>query len=787
LDRESLFSAWRLFYERLAEQMPTCMVFEDMQWADPSLLDFVEYLLEWSKNHALFVLALARPELTERHPTWGAGMRSSTTLYLEPLPPDAMGELLSGLVPGLPEELREEILDRAEGVPLYAVETVRMLLDRGVLVRQGSSYKPAGPIGALEVPETLHALIAARLDGLTPEERRIIQDAAVLGKTFRVSGLSVVSGVSEAELEPLLASLVKKEVLNLQADPVSPERGQYAFLQELVKRIAYDTLSKKDRKERHLAAARFIESSWGPDEEEFVEIVASHYLEAWRAAPDAEDVGEIKERARELLMRAGERAVSLAAHLEALRYFEQAAELADDDAVRAGLIERGGMAAQAAGDADGAIGRFERAIELFEAERQTHPAARVSARLGIVMWQRGRIAEAVDRMERSFEVLSAEEPDEDFAALAAELGRLDFFAGRIDSAQERIEVAIDIAEALWIPEVFSNALNTKAIILYSARGRRREAYPLLQHALEVALENDIPSAGFRAYFNLADLAAQSDRYQEGRDYVERGLALVRRLGNRDSEWGMLGQGYPHFASGDWDGALAMAAAIPREKVPQARLGASCFLLFVPLIHVHRGELAEAEEAFSIFPEVDQSGDVQELATHAAGRAVLHAARGENREALEAAREALSYLYQTGSSSEVSKEAFVTGIEAALALSDIDAAQELLVLVEHIPRGKLPHFLQAHDMRFRARLAALRGQTDEVESGFKGAAGLFREIGVPFYMAVTLLEHAEWLVEQGPGHDAKPLLDDAREIFERLKAVPWLERLRLVAPSLESAS
>ena len=168
LDRESLFSAWRLFYERLAEEMPTCMVFEDMQWADPSLLDFVEYLLEWSKNHALFVVALARPELTERHPTWGAGMRSSTTLYLEPLPPDAMGALLSGLVPGLPEELREDIMDRAEGVPLYAVETVRMLLDRGVLVREGSSYKPAGPIGTLEVPETLHALIAARLDGLTP-------------------------------------------------------------------------------------------------------------------------------------------------------------------------------------------------------------------------------------------------------------------------------------------------------------------------------------------------------------------------------------------------------------------------------------------------------------------------------------------------------------------------------------------------------------------------------------------------------------------------------------------
>ncbi len=790
LDRESLFSAWRLFYERLAEQMPTCMVFEDMQWADPSLLEFVEYLLEWSKNHALFVLALARPELAERHPTWGAGMRSSTTLYLEPLPSDAMGGLLSGLVPGLPEELRWEILTRAEGVPLYAVETVRMLLDRGVLVQEGSSYKPAGPIGTLEVPETLHALIAARLDGLTPQERRMLQDAAVLGKTFRVSGVSAVSGVSEADLEPLLASLVKKEVLNLQADPVSPERGQYAFLQELVKRVAYETLSKKDRKDRkdrHLAAARFIESSWGPDEEEFVEIVASHYLEAWRAAPDADDVGEIKERAREMLMRAGERAVSLAAHLEALRFFDQAAELADAPAVRAGLVERGGMAAQAAGDADGAIARFERAAEMFESEGLTHPAARVSARLGFVMWHRGRLAEAVDRLERSFQVLSVDEPDEDFAALAAQLGRLDFFAGRIDSAQERIEVAIDVAEALWIPEVFSQALNTKAIILYSALGRRREGFVLLKHALDVALENDIPSAAFRAYFNLADLAAQSDRYQEGQEYVESGLALVRRLGIRDSEWLFLGQGYSHFCSGAWDEALAMASAIPREKVPGARLAASCFLLFVPLIHVNRGELAKAEEAFSIFPDVNSSADVQELATHAAGRAVLHVARGEHREALAAAREALNYLEDTGAAAEPSKGAFVSGLDAALALADVDAAEDLLSLIERIPRGKLPHFLQAHDMRFRARLAALRGLMDEVESGFKGGAGLFREIGVPFYMAVTELEHAEWLAEQGRVDDAKPLLDEAREIFERLKAAPWLERLRKVAPSLETAS
>ena len=187
-DRENLFSAWRLFYERLADEMPTVMVFEDMEWADASLLDFIEYLVDWSKNHPLFVLVLARPDLAERRLTWGAGKRAFTSLYLEPLSSSDMEQLLAGLVPGLPDELRASIRERAEGVPLYAVETVRMLLDRGLLVSRGSAYEPAGEIGPLDVPETLHALIAARLDGLSADERRLVQDAAVLGKTFALDG-----------------------------------------------------------------------------------------------------------------------------------------------------------------------------------------------------------------------------------------------------------------------------------------------------------------------------------------------------------------------------------------------------------------------------------------------------------------------------------------------------------------------------------------------------------------------------------------------------------------------
>src|SRR5437763_15325786 len=172
-----------------------------------------------------------------------------------------MEELLSGLVPGLPEAVREQILGRAEGVPLYAVETVRMLLDRGLLVEEGPVYKPVGEIRALEVPETLHALIAARLDGLSAEERRLLQDGAVLGKTFSKQSLAELSGTPADEVEELLAGLVRKEVLNVQADPRSPEHGQYGFLQDLVRRVGYETLSKRDRRERHLVAAAILEDA----------------------------------------------------------------------------------------------------------------------------------------------------------------------------------------------------------------------------------------------------------------------------------------------------------------------------------------------------------------------------------------------------------------------------------------------------------------------------------------------------------------------------------------------
>jgi class 3 adenylate cyclase len=383
-ERQNLFSAWRLFFERLAARGPVVLVFEDLQWADGSLLDFVDHLLDWSRAHPIFVLALARPEIAEKRPGFGAG---GTTLSLEPLSERAMGELLDGFVPGLPDDLRAQILERAEGVPLYAVETVRMLLDRGLLARDGEVYRPTGPIEALDVPETLHALIAARIDGLSSEERSLLQDAAVLGKSFTKPGLAALGSLEDTTLDRVLTSLVRKEVLSVQADPRSPERGQYAFVQDLLKRIAYDTLSRPERKARHLAAAAHLERTAAAVEGELVEVIAAHYLDAYEAAPDADDAPALRAKAGEHLALAGERAASLAASEEAQRYFAKAAALAEDDLVRASLFERAGMAAFGGARWATTAELLDQAITLYNTAGATHQTARVTASLGVAMWR----------------------------------------------------------------------------------------------------------------------------------------------------------------------------------------------------------------------------------------------------------------------------------------------------------------------------------------------------------------------------------------------------------------
>jgi class 3 adenylate cyclase/tetratricopeptide (TPR) repeat protein len=773
-DPQDLFGAWRLFFERLSERQPSVLVFEDLQWADAGLLDFIEYLLDWSRSHPLFVVTLARPELADRRPGWGAAKRGATSLYLEALSQGAMRQLLGGLVPGLPTTLQDQILERAEGVPLYAVETVRMLLDRRLLAQEGNQYRVTTAIEALDVPETLHGLIAARLDGLTPVERRLLQDAAVLGKTFTAEAVRALSGLPEPELEPLLLGLVRKELLLIQADPRSPERGQYGFVQELVRTVAYTTLARKDRAARHLAVAAWLETSWGAKPEEIVEVLAAHYLEAHRAAPEAADAIEIKGKAQDLLVRAGERAAALAASEEAQRYFERAAELADQSLQRARLLERAGEMAWTGGRGEAAAARFDQAIALFESQGRTHPAARVSARLADVDLVAGHLERALERMWAAFQVLVAEEPDEDLATLAAEVGRMHLLKGEFDLAAERIEVALDIAESLWLPEVLSQALNTKGIIA-QFQGRSEEAMALLTHALKVALENDLASAALRAYVNLSDALSRRDRYEEMLEQDRRGLALARKVGNRFWEWRLMGEEISALAlTGRWTDALDRVAEMPEQGVAAGY----ALLPSLPEVYVNQGSLTEAGELLSLLSRYETSLDVQERGEYAAAKAIVLHAQGKHADALAAGEEAFRARAELGPGNQAVKAGVVWAVEAAFGVGDLAKVEELLTAVEALPLGRRPPLLQAQAARLRAWLAATLGHREGIEVSFKAAAGMLRELGIPFWLAVTLLEHAEWLARDGDATRGRPLLTEARAIFERLGAQPWLERLGL---------
>ncbi|HET7685057.1 MAG TPA: adenylate/guanylate cyclase domain-containing protein, partial [Candidatus Limnocylindria bacterium] len=273
--RGELFAAWRTFFERIAEKGPVVLVFEDLQWADEGLIDFIEEMLAWSRGRPIYVITLARPELLDRRPTWGAGQRGFTSLGLDPLTDAEMHELLAGLVPGLPEPAAKAIVARAEGIPLYAVETIRMLINEGRLEAAGGAYQPVGDLTRLAVPETLHALIAARLDALDPAERSLLQDASVIGLSFAPDALAAVSGLDLADVERHLRHLAQRELVALDDDPRSPERGQYRFVQGLIKEVAYGTLARRDRRARHLAAARHFEQL---GDEELAGVLAQHYV-----------------------------------------------------------------------------------------------------------------------------------------------------------------------------------------------------------------------------------------------------------------------------------------------------------------------------------------------------------------------------------------------------------------------------------------------------------------------------------------------------------------------------
>ena len=231
---------------------------------------------------------------------------------------------------------------QAQGVPLYALETVRALTDRGVLSEREGRLVLEGELGALDVPASLSSLLAARLDALEPAERELVKAMSVFGGAFSRATAAVLGGVPEAHLDAVLESLVRKQVLAIRADPLSPDRGQYTFAQLLLRTVAYDMLSRQERKPRHRATAEHLRRAFANDGEEVAEAIAAHYFDAYRAAGDDPDAEPLRLEAIAALRRAGQRAATVGAPETAERSYLAAAELAADEREQAELTQSAG-------------------------------------------------------------------------------------------------------------------------------------------------------------------------------------------------------------------------------------------------------------------------------------------------------------------------------------------------------------------------------------------------------------------------------------------------------------
>jgi class 3 adenylate cyclase/predicted ATPase len=764
-DRADLFSGWRLFFERMSDDVPVVLVFEDLQWADSGLLEFIDYLLEWSAERPLFVLALGRGELLDSRPAWAA-----ETISLAPLPDAAMRELFDGLVPGLPEELATRVLSRAEGVPLYAVETVRMLLDRGLLEQEGSRYRITGDVGELDVPETLHALAAARLDGLSPNERAVLQDGAVFGQSFTPAGVAALSERSTGSVTAILDGLVAKQVLGFNDDRLSSERGQYHFLGGLLRTTAYGTLSRKDRKSRHLAAARHLQEVWGEEAPELAEVLAAHFLDAAAADPDASDAPRIRAAACETLADAGERALSLALGAEAMRAFDRAAELAEDDETRAKLLDQAGRAAQQNADYANAEQRLGRAVELFESLDDTVAAARSIAALAFALHRQDRLDEAVMLGRRAVEGLPEGSAEQAMAlsGLAAHLA----FMAEFEQALAATEAALAIAEPLQDWPTVVRGFNTLANVRERS-GRTEESEALRQRALKLALDHELIDDALRSYNNLANGPLQHDRFAEARDIATPGLALARARGQRGWEQILsLMISTANVGLGKWD-ELDLQNEIDASS-ELTRLG---YLPSSARIQAARGDTEELRRTLELAIAGEGSSNTEFGPSATVARAIALNALGNHRDAFDAA------LSIATSGAEVAnedrREAYVEAGLAAVALDDQAALENLVRYVIDLPPAMRSPLLRAGSARFAGLLARGRGDLAQADERLQAAIRELRTIEAPFVLGQVLVEHAELLCAGGRDDEAAPLKSEAIVIFERLRAAPWLQRAQAV--------
>ncbi len=730
-ERDEAFSAWRRFFEALAEQGPLVMIFEDLHWAGDELLDFVDELPDWVEDVPLLVLCTARPELLDRRSGWGGGKRNAFTISLSPLDADDTARLIAALLDRsvLPAETQAELLLRAGGNPLYAEQFVRMLSERGEV--------------AGDVPENVQGIIAARLDSLADDQKCLLQDAAVVGKVFWTASLAAVNGSEPATVEQRLRPLARKEFVRRERRTSVEGESEYAFNHVLVRDVAYGQIPRSERADKHRRAAEWIESLGRADDQ--AELLAHHYLSALELVQaSGAEATDLAARARTALRAAGTRALALSSYAAAARSFEVAAGLAaEPDPDRPRALLRHGLALHALLDPQ----RFE----LLEEARSelvsvgdTDGAAEADLALAEGWWWAGERGRCTACLERAAELVRQGKASTTSASVLAQIARFHSLFGEDEAAIERGSESLRLAEKFGRDDLRAKNL----ITLGTARFHRQD--PDLQAAL----------ADVRAGIELA--AAGGDFTQLSRGYVNLGSLLMQSGELLEAEAALL---------------EATRLAQRRGHVPGMRFTEGNMID----VDLTLGRWQAAERRANAFLEASEEGSHYMDGIALMSRSVIRLARDESDIALEDADLAVT----TGRRLK-DPQALVPALAiGAMVFAELGAKDRARALLDELQPGpfiaSLPAaFFAASRLQlaeeFRARVREFRRGTrwdqaaDAVLDGrWADAADAYSEMGARPFAALAALQAAEAYVSEGRRAEADEQLSRALEFWRSVGA------------------
>ncbi|HEX6656189.1 MAG TPA: adenylate/guanylate cyclase domain-containing protein, partial [Candidatus Limnocylindria bacterium] len=535
---------FRKFLEAVATAKPLVVVIDDLHWAEPTMLDLVDHIADWSREAPILLLAIARPELLDARPQWGGGKLNATTILLEPLGPEDSALLIGNLVEDqdLAKTVQDRIGETAEGNPLFVEELVAMLVDQGVLQRENGGWHAVDDLQAVPVPPSISALVAARLDHLEPMERDLIGRASVVGKTFQRSAVAELSPPeSRDDLGSRLMRLVRKELVRPDRSATVGDEA-FRFRHLLVRDAAYASLTKEQRADLHARFADWLERLAADRLMEYQEVIGYHLEQASRYRSElglADDVtASLASRGLSHLRAAGERALARNDRSGALNLLTRAAALTTDDHDRTLLLLDASDSATVTGDMAGAQRHIQEAreaaartgdeilvmraeMERFRLETVTNPAVDEAAYLALA-----------DRL-----AALASTRGDNGSLVAAEVARGTIFLNHCRwteslEAWERARALMNRNEssslAFYVTAMATNALrygpvaSTEAIARIEALAAEREPQAT------ALLASSAPLLAMQGRFDEA-----RDRCRAARDYfADRGMLQVAGGGNR---------------------------------------------------------------------------------------------------------------------------------------------------------------------------------------------------------------------------------------------------------------